>query len=183
MQIVETFSVFPRSFRGVDVYGDLKDNFEGTKGLEMSRNLPKNLAKFTKPQMESFFCSFDTVLTDCDGELWLYFIIIEFFKNLSKVWTKNHQKSNKSSQIKFKIVKFYFFEREKNKKIVHWTKIMCDSLFLFLSLSKALRLTLKFKLWIIEIDIEWFYVKLLELMLEVDWLFEYSVTGLELEDF
>ncbi|KAL7013591.1 hypothetical protein ACKWTF_015482 [Chironomus riparius] len=43
----------------------------------MSRSLPKNLAKFTKPQMESFFGSFDTVLTDCDGVLWLYNNVIE----------------------------------------------------------------------------------------------------------
>lgn len=70
----------------------LKEKFEATKELKMSRNLPKNLAKFTKPQLEGFFNSFDTVLTDCDGKL----ENLKFFQFKSCIifinYIKNHEK-------------------------------------------------------------------------------------------
>ena len=36
--------------------------------VKMARKLPTNIANFTRQQFENFIKSFDTVLTDCDGE-------------------------------------------------------------------------------------------------------------------
>ncbi|KAG5669577.1 hypothetical protein PVAND_017464 [Polypedilum vanderplanki] len=43
----------------------------------MLRNLPKNIAEFSKVEFKKFFDSFDYVLLDCDGVLWLHNNVID----------------------------------------------------------------------------------------------------------
>lgn len=42
----------------------------------MSRKLPTNIASMGKVKVKEWLASFDMVLTDCDGVLWLYNEII-----------------------------------------------------------------------------------------------------------
>lgn len=51
----------------------------------MPPKIPVNLSTFTKPQIKSWLESFEVILTDCDGVLWLYNNII---KDSNKVINK-----------------------------------------------------------------------------------------------